>query len=353
MFLTKAFPFFANECGTCTTSMGLHDGGSKKRLGGHWLQRAYSNEEFVQRLADELEPGIDEEEWLGCWRTDVDPASAAWLKVVSARIKAGYLIDDSTLRRLKAVVKPQRPLVAPSADHRLEIAVEMCIAERPGPNLIGTHERYVSARDELRARFEELYATQPEWERKCAFRTNPPATAMPREVFLPPSEALHFVGRFSPTVQAGVQRGTRVVNASCFPPVLHRYPRIGALEVTALVYHDGELLAHECVFSKLLSGRWPGAARVMARIDGFVQDALWREQQAKLRAWAELVYSVEDGYMLHDAQLAQLRQAVTQNPRQLLELVEDGYALSAASLELLRERAAEAGSRGPQTEVGD
>tara|TARA_B110001452_G_scaffold188047_1_gene158381 strand:- start:154 stop:1158 length:1005 start_codon:yes stop_codon:yes gene_type:complete len=334
--------------------MGLTNGGSKKKLGDHWLQRAYDNEEFVQRLAEELEPGIDEDEWLGSWRTDVAPASEAWLKIVSARIKAGYLVDDATLRRLKAVVKPQRPPVAPSADHRLEIAVEMCIAERPGPNLIGTHERYVSARDDLRARFDALYADEGEWERKCAFRTNPPATSMPRDVFLPPSEALHFVGRFSPTVQAGVQRGTRVVNASCFPPVLHRYPRIGALEVTALVYRDGEVVAHECVFSKLLSGRWPGAARVMARIDGFVQDALWREQQAQLQAWAELVFSVEDGYMLHDAQMAQLRQAVTQNPGQVLELVEDGYALSGESLALLRERAAEAASgRGPLTEVGD
>ena len=53
-------------------------------------------------------------------------------------------------------------------------------------------------------------------------------------------------------------------------------------------------------------------------------------------------------------QMAQLRQAVTQNPGQVLELVEDGYALSGESLALLRERAAEAASgRGPLTEVGD
>ena len=45
-------------------------------------------------------------------------------------------------------------------------------------------------------------------------------------------------------------------------------------------------------------------------------------------------------------QMAQLRQAVTQNPRQLLELIEDGYALSVESLALLRERAAEARAGG-------
>ena len=124
-----------------------------------------------------------------------------------------------------------------------------------------------------------------------------------------------------------------------------------------LVFHDGDLLAHECVSSKLLSGRWPeSAARVMARVDGVVQDALWRAQQAARASWAALVCSVEDGHVLRDHAMAELREAVAQNPRQLVELVEEGHALSAESLELLRERAAEAAgapTRGPLTEVGD
>ena len=86
--------------------MGLADGGSKKRLGGHWLQRAYDNEEFVQRLAEELEPGIDEDEWLGArpsvfLRKAIEAELGADLtekKLVVRAIVTGFLEDPDKYR---------------------------------------------------------------------------------------------------------------------------------------------------------------------------------------------------------------------------------------------------------------
>ena len=76
--------------------------------------------------------------------------------------------------------------------------------------------------------------------------------------------------------------------------------RIGAFEVSALLFEGERLVAQECIFSKLLSGRWPKVERVVARSHEFVQDALRREQEALKQAWRQLTDYVEEGSMLHD-----------------------------------------------------
>ena len=300
--------------------MGLSDGGATRST--DLLQQAWKDQDFVLCVAQALEAKVADDEWLGSWRTDVAPMSDGWMKSVSTRVKAGYLLDAPTLQRFRAVVRPERPRIAPSAAHRLELVVELCDRPRPGPNLKGTSERYTETRDLLESAFVERFGE--EWKGRGGFRTNPPAKTLPH-TFLPPTEAVRWLSRFSPTVQLAVHKGTQVVNAACYPPVLHRYPRIGAFEISALLFEGERLVAQECIFSKLLSGRWPKVERVVARSHEFVQDALWREQEAQKQAWRQLTDFVEEGYMLHDAQLAELRRAVTANPRQLIELVEEGY----------------------------
>ena len=63
----------------------------------------------------------------------------------------------------------------------------------------------------------------------------------------------------------------------------------------------------ECLFSKLLSRRWPTDEHLMARLDGFVQQALWRDRLEMQRELSGLVF---EGHALYDAQLQRLRAAV-------------------------------------------
>ena len=72
-------------------------------------------------------------------------------------------------------------------------------------------------------------------------------------------------------------------------------------------YHGLRQVESECLFSKLLSKCWPAEEQLMARIDGFVQKALWRDRLETQRELSELVL---DGHALYDAQLQRLRAVV-------------------------------------------
>ena len=64
---------------------------------------------------------------------------------------------------------------------------------------------------------------------------------------------------------------------------------------------------NECLFSKLLSRRWPTDEHLMTRLDCFVQQALRRDLLETRRELTELVF---DGHALYNTQLQQLRAAV-------------------------------------------
>lgn len=276
------------------------------------MERAWTNPDFVHCISEHLGPNIQDE-----WLRDVhaDPEAEAWLHAQAHKIiKQGHAINTASLQRMRAIVRPLRQRILPEAGHRLELIVEMCSLKRPSATLKGNHEQYVEASDRLMEAFQAKFGA--EWEGRCAYRLNAPPAKLPHS-FLSGEEALRLVGRFSDarprverrrprphcsgpscavsdflaprdpgaqTVREDLRQGRQAVTRTA-PPGLVSYPRLGALEVTALLLHEGDrLVARECVFSKLLSRKWPAAQRVMARVDAFVQDAMWREAKAAGRA---------------------------------------------------------------------
>ena len=72
-------------------------------------------------------------------------------------------------------------------------------------------------------------------------------------------------------------------------------------------HHGLRQVESECLSSKVLSKRWPAEEHLMARLDGFVQKALWRDRLGTQRELSELLL---DGHALYDAQLQRLRALV-------------------------------------------
>ena len=310
------------------------------------------------------EEGVDVATLVGRHWLEEQPVKAkAWLKSVSLKIEQGHAIRSDTLQRMHAVVAPARRRIPPEEGHRLHLVVEMCNAKRPTATLAGSHERY----QETSARLMEVFQARvgPEWTGTSDYQLNPPPASLPHH-FLSAKEGLRHLGTgdplrggaaFSEATLADVRKGRQAVTHTV-PPRLQLYPRLGAFEVTALLFHGDTLVrprpppapapaptrtpppppprrasraavvtAHspcpfplgtksphgprqvesECLFSKLLSRRWPADEHLMARLDGFVQQALWRDRLEMQRELSELVF---EGHALYDAQLQRLRAAV-------------------------------------------
>lgn len=246
------------------------------------------------------------------WLQEEPVKAKAWLKSVSLKIEQGHAIRSDTLQRMHAVVAPARRRIPPEEGHRLHLVVEMCNAKRPTATLAGSHERY----QETSARLMEAFQARvgAEWAGTCDYQLNPSPASLPHH-FLSAKEGLRYLGTgdplrggaaFSEATHADVRKGRQAVTHTV-PPRLQLYPRLGAFEVTALLFHDDALVESECLFSKLLSRRWPADEHLMARLDGFVQQALWRDRLEMQRELSQLVL---EGHALYDSQLQRLRAAV-------------------------------------------
>jgi hypothetical protein len=180
------------------------------------------------------------------WLQERPVKAKAWLKHVSLRIERGHAIDSDTLQRMQAVVAPARRRILPEEGHRLHLVVEMCNAKRPTATLVGSHERY----QETSARLMEAFQARvgSEWAGTSDYQLNPPPASLPHH-FLSAKEGLRYLGTgdplrggaaFSAATRDDVRKGRQAVTHTV-PPRLQLYPRLGAFEVTALLF-DGDAL---------------------------------------------------------------------------------------------------------------
>ena len=194
------------------------------------------------------EEGVDVATLVGRHWLEEQPVKAkAWLKNVSLKIEQGHAINSGTLQRMQAVVAPARQRILPEEGHRLHLVVEMCNAKRPTATLAGSHERY----QETSARLMEAFQARvgPEWTGTSDYQLNPPPASLPHH-FLSAKEGLRHLGTgdplrggaaFSEATLADVRKGRQAVTHTV-PPRLQLYPRLGAFEVTALLFHGDTLV---------------------------------------------------------------------------------------------------------------
>ena len=188
------------------------------------------------------------------------------------------------------------PKQVPSDSATLTLYVEHCTAERPTWSLKGSKAKYEECHANLEAAFLEQFA---EWSPTALNYVNNPKPAQSPYVFLPPDKAVTYPGRINSfdapcfvhelgeVTRNHLLDGTMVIDSSDFPPLLLKYPRIGALEVTYQLCESYRPIGQKLVFSKGATGKWPSTAKLMKQIALHVQMDLYRHSRSYAKAATE------------------------------------------------------------------